>query len=215
MKKRYAFIGLFLLITAAIAMIYGCSKEEVQMGQSPAVDSQVAGSVVVTAVVTDKDTQKPIEGAVVYVGNFYKCHTDSQGKCAINDVPARGSYSLGVFKGGYGRYQTSTMIFVGDNEFAVILEKKSETPSSLTIEGEVVEIVDNKGSRSENRYLKIRADDGKEEYIFDELGSNEGFEEFIDKKVRITGFKETGFIGWQHTETEGIYVESIEKIGMW
>lgn len=39
---------------------------------------------------------------------------------------------------------------------------------------------------------------------------NQGFEEFVNKRVSITGFKETGFIGWQHEQVEGIYVEEIK-----
>lgn len=90
------------------------------------------------------------------------------------------------------------------------LEKKFKTPTSFTVEGIVIKIITAEGTRSENQYYKIKTDDRNEEYLFDEIGMNQGFEEFVDKRVSINGFKEIGFIGWQHEQVEGIYVEAIE-----
>ena len=92
------------------------------------------------------------------------------------------------------------------------LESKPTVPVSFTVTGTVIEIITLKGSMSENHYLKIKPDDGAEEYLFNEVGVNMGFTEFINKTVTITGFNEIGQIGWQGREVEGIYVEEIELI---
>jgi len=34
----------------------------------------------------------------------------------------------------------------------------------------------------------------------------------VNKTVRITGYRDNGFIGWQYEKVEGIYVEAIEEI---
>lgn len=162
--------------------------------------------------VIDKTTRNPIENAIVYLGGTGasgKCYSTSEGKCSIEGFVC-GDYALGVFKKGYNRYIESSHFEKGDNSVTVELEKKSEIPTSFTVEGTVVKIITAEGTRSENRYYKIKTNDGTEEYLFDEIGMNQGFEEFVNKKVTITGFKETGFIGWQHEQVEGIYVEGIE-----
>ncbi len=161
--------------------------------------------------VIDKTTGDPIENAIVYLGTggYRKCYSNSEGKCSIEGF-VWGDYSLGVFKKGYYRYEESRHFEKGDNFVTVKLEKKTKIPTSFTVEGTVIKIITAKGTRSENQYYKIKTNDGTEEYLFDEIGMNRGFERFVNKKVRITGFKEIGFIGWQHEQVEGIYVESIE-----
>jgi len=142
-----------------------------------------------------------------------KC-TDNEGKCSIEGVPW-GSCAVNAFKKGYNRSDTKR-VNIGREEKNVSvelkLERKSEIPASFTVEGTVIEIITAEGTRSENRYYKIRSNDGNEDYIFNKIGVNLGFEEFVNKRVRITGFREIGFIGWEGEEVEGIYVEEIEVI---
>ena len=166
--------------------------------------------------VTDKDTNNPIENAIVYLGTgFWSCHTDDKGKCSIRNF-SWGDYGLGVFKKGYNRYTASNHFTKGDNSLSIELEKKSEMPQSIEIEGKVIEIVTAEGTKSENHYYKIKDNNGNEEYIFNEIGQNwwdyDNWKEFINKSVRITGFREIGYIGWQHEEAEGVYVELVELV---
>jgi len=65
---------------------------------------------------------------------------------------------------------------------------------------------------SENHYFVIKDANNGEEYIFNEVGYNRGFDQFVNKTVRITGYRDNGFIGWQYEKVEGIYVEAIEEI---
>ena len=165
--------------------------------------------------VIEKNTGTPIENAIVYLGTgYWSCHTDSDGKCLIKDF-SWGDYGLGVFKKGYTRYAESVHFEKGDNSLSIELEK-SETPQSVSIEGKLIDIVNAEGSKSENHYFRIKADNGEEYYVFNEVGENwwdnDSWKEFINKNVSIVGFIETGYIGWQHEEAEGIYVESIEPV---
>jgi len=152
----------------------------------------------------------------VYLGTgYWSCHTDNEGKCSIKNF-SRGDYGLGIFKKEYNRHIKSIHFEKGDNFLSVELEKKSEIPQSIFIEGEVIEIIAAEGSMSENHYFKIKTDSDEEYYIFNEIGQNwwdnDNWKEFINKSVRITGFIEIGYIGWQHEEVEGIYVELIELV---
>jgi hypothetical protein len=208
--KQTLLIGIIIVLAAIGILLYSFAS-------APKVEEQVAAdSSNLNCVVTDNDTNSPIENAIVYLGTgFWSCHTDSQGMCSIKNFPW-GDYGFGVFKKGYNRYAENVHFIKGDNSFSIELEKKSLMPQSIEIEGEVIEIVAAEGSQSENHYFKIRDNNGNEEYIFNEIGQNwwdnNNWKEFINKSVRITGFRETGYIGWQHEEAEGIYVESIELL---
>jgi len=167
--------------------------------------------VILHATITDKTTGEYIEDAIVFLGATGasgKCYTNNKGECSIKDI-SWGDYAFGVFKEGYNRYTEDNHFEKGGNYITIELEKKSEIPTTLTIEGTIIEIITAEGTRSENHYYKIKDDAGIEEYLFNEVGVNIGFEEFVNKKVSITGFKETGFIGWQGQQVEGIYVKSI------
>jgi hypothetical protein len=212
MDRKNLFIGIIVLAVLVI-VISGCEKQtkptEVQIGTS------AENTATLHATVIDKTTGEPIENVIVYLGSTEasgKCYTDKEGKCSIPGVNW-GSYGVNVFKKGYNRPDVKRGD-IGKEEKSVNvelkLEKKSEIPTSFTMEGTVLEIITAKGTRSENHNYKIRDSEGNEEYIFNEIGENQGFEEFVNKRVAITGFKELGFIGWEHVEVEGIYVESIK-----
>jgi len=176
------------------------------------IDTGTENTASVQVNVIDKTTGDPIENAIVYLGATgasEKCYSTREGKCSIEDF-ACGDCALGGFKKGYNRYIESSHFDKGDNFVTIKLEKKSEIPTSFIAVGTVIKTITAEGTRSENQYYKIKTDDANEEYLFDEIGMNQGFEKFVNKKVTITGFKETGFIGWEHEQVEGIYVESIE-----
>lgn len=166
---------------------------------------------VLQATMIDADTQKPIANAIVYLGTgYFKCYTNDKGKCQIKDF-SLGDYALSAHKKEYERFTDSKHFEKGENDITIKLQKQPSMPQSLIIEGTIIEIVTAEGSKSENRYFKIRDLNEKEEYLFNDVEHNEGFG-FVNKKVKITGYKETGFIGWQSKQVEGIFVEKVEKL---
>ncbi|OYT37461.1 hypothetical protein B6U82_01685 [Candidatus Pacearchaeota archaeon ex4484_31] len=202
MNKKYLMLGITIIVVALV-ILFSCNiKQRVSITTDTA-------TLYVTVI--DKTSKKPVENAIVYLAlGHWRCHTNNEGKCIIKDFP-RGDYELGVFKKGYNRFTSSVHFEKGKNYFTVVLEKKPEIPRSFSIEGIVIEVAGAIGTKSEFHYYKIRDKDGNEEYIFDEIGLN-NFGKFVGKKVRITGFREKGFIGWDFKEVEGIYVEEIEVI---
>ena len=218
MNNKILTSGIIAIVSVALVIfISGCVEQPAPpttvapttVAPTTVAPTTTADTAILHATVIDKTSGKPIENAIVYLGRgYWKCHTGNEGKCLIKDF-VWGDYGLGIFKKGYNRYTKSNHFDKGDNYITVELEKKSEILTSLTVEGTVIEIIIDEGSESENHYYKIRDNEGNEEYLFNEIGVNQGFEEFVNKKVSITGFKETGFIGWQHEQVEGIYVESI------
>lgn len=175
-------------------------------------DTSPADSVKLACFVKDKSTGEPIENAIVYLGMnaFDKQKTDKEGKCVFTDN--HGIVLVSAFNKGYIRYSENyNFVEKPQKEITIELEKKSEAPVSFSIDGTVEFRITNEGSKSENRYYEIVFPDGKREFIFNEVGMNIGFENFKDKKVTITGFKENGFTGWMHQETPGIYIEDIKE----
>lgn len=167
------------------------------------------------ATVIDYDTGIPVKGSIVYLGYHSptesRCCTDEKGQCTIENF-VYGDYSLNVFKKGYNRFSEPIHFNRGDN-FLIIRIKKSSAPTKeVIVRGMVREIITAKGSRSENHYLKIIESNGKEWYLFNEIGENYGFENYIGDTVEIKGFIDIGYIGWQHEPVEGIYVEQIRKL---
>ena len=171
--------------------------------------------VTLNIIVIDETSQEPIENAIVYLGanavtGMY--YTDDEGQTSLAGF-VYGSYSLSVFKKGYDRFSQSYDFEAGEHNLTISLKKKPEVPISFSIEGTIIEIITAKGTRSENCYYKIIIDGtNKEEYTFNEIGVNEGFSSYVNKTVEITGFIETGFIGWQFEEVHGIYIENIGEI---
>lgn len=208
MNRNNLIIGIIALLVLVI-VISGCVTQTTP--PTDVLTDENTATLLATVVDTDG---KPVENAIVYLGAegaSGKCYTNEEGKCSIPGV-YWGSYAAAVFKKGYDRSDFQRGNTKKEDEYFDVqftLEKKSN-PSSVSITGMVIEVITAKGSRSENHYLKIRDETGNEEYIFDGIGVNKGFEEFIDKQVEIIGYKEIGFIGWEHEPVEGIYVESIE-----
>ncbi|MBD3313803.1 hypothetical protein GF345_05155 [Candidatus Woesearchaeota archaeon] len=163
--------------------------------------------------IIDKETGEPVEDAIFYVGNGFSIkQTDREGKCMVaeNNV---GSYAVNAYKRGYERYSDHITLEEGENRLMIELVKDESSLPQISVEGEVVDIIAAEGTKSENHFIKIRYDDGEEDYLFNKIGYNRIDGEFIGKKVRIQGYKDMGFIGWQHQEQEGIYVEKIEVVG--
>jgi hypothetical protein len=167
---------------------------------------------IIHVTVIDKTTKEPIENAIAYLGRgYWKCYTNNNGMCSIKKI-SYGDYGLGVFKKEYHRFTSSDHFKEGENYRIIEIERTPEILPSFSLKGTVIEVVINKGTRSENRYYKIKDDFGNEEYLFNDIGENQDFEDFINKKVEIRGFKETGFIGWQGERVKGIYVEEIKLL---
>ena len=219
MKNILLIIGMTVAFIAVTCIfLYNFTNASGHFGGNGADANQendgVENSANLNCTVIDNSTQIPIENAVVYLGTGYpNCHTDNEGKCQIKSFPF-GDYGLGIFKEGYDRYTASTHFAKGNTSLLIELGKKPEIPQQISINGKVIENVTAEGSMSENHYFTIKGDGGEEYYIFNEIGQNswdyDSWNAFINKSVRITGFIDVGYIGWQHQEAEGVYVESIE-----
>ncbi|MCX6745414.1 MAG: hypothetical protein NTX00_00150 [Candidatus Parcubacteria bacterium] len=170
-----------------------------------------ASLVVLNSLVLDKSSKKPVVDAFVYIGTgFWQCQTDNQGGCTItNKQFAPGDYGVGAYKKGYQRTTIMAKFVPGENSLTLEIEP-TLTPQALTLTGIVKEIVSAPGSKSENRVDVIKTDNGKEYYLFNNIGENTGFENYVGKKVTITGYIDNGFVGWQHNVWSGIYVEEIK-----
>ena len=90
-------------------------------------------------------------------------------------------------------------------------ENKSK-PLQLT--GVVEKTTEKKGTLSEYSYYFIKASFSSENNILFNKNTNDsrGFDEYIGKKVKITGKETIGFVGWRKEAKQGILVEKIEII---
>ncbi len=206
MKYKIMLAGVIFIIV--IALFVGCARKEVEIA-NPNVTN---GKVTLNSFVTDKDSKEPVEGAIVLLGGYEKCYTNIEGRCSITTSGSSGAYGLQGFKKEYNHSVSLINLKLGENNFTIELDKKPNIPESFVIEGKIIEIVYGKGTRGEDHIFKLIKNDGTELYIFDETGRNDAFRTYINKKVRITGFNDIGYIGWEHLPSEGIYVEEIKKI---
>lgn len=210
--KNKIFISILLIILLSVlgVFLYNRNSSSPTTNNDQAMDSENSLSVL-QAIVIDSETKKPIINTAVYLGTGkLECLTNDEGECQIKDF-SWGDYSLSAHKKGYERFTDSKHFEKGENNITIKLKKQPSTPESLVIEGTIIIITTAEGTRSENNYFKIRDLNGNEEYLFNEVEHNEGFG-LLDKKVKITGYKGTGFIGWQSDTTEGIFVETIEEL---
>jgi hypothetical protein len=215
MNQKYLTIGIFLIVL--ILFLSGCLEQFTSSNTPPTeveTDNTKEKTTSLHAKVIDKTTGEPIENVLLYLGiegASGDCYTNEKGEGLIEDF-VEGDYRFSAFKKGYDRYTTEDHFAKGYNYRNIELEKKIENHTSFTIEGVIIEDITGKGTKSEDHFCIIRDDSNNTEYIFNELGANHGCEDFIDRRVCLTGFKEAGFIGWQHEEVEGIYVEEIRAI---
>jgi hypothetical protein len=160
--------------------------------------------------VLDKATKKIVDGAIVYIGTGdWRCYTAALGQCSIaNKQLVPGDYAVAAYKKGYNRSVISLKLKPGDNLPTLEIEPTT-MPQTIRLIGTILSIAEMTGTRSENTYFKIKSETGETPYIFNEIGYNTGFEKLVGKKVTVTGYKDKGFIGWQHQEAEGIYIEEM------
>ena len=200
-----------------VLLVAACEKVPVPLTSGDLPTPASTDLAVLHVTVVDKASGEPVEGAVVYIGyshsESWRCHTDQKGECTIqNDAMVWGDYGVNAFKRGYEHSAESVHLKPGDNHVTIELRKKPQPPESVTVSGVLIEIVTAEGTRSENRYIQIQEDDGQAEFVFNEIGENVGFDEFINKRVEIQGFRDVGRVGWQAEEVEGIYVERIIEV---
>jgi len=171
---------------------------------------------VVTGVVLDRDTGKPISSAIVYAGKvgpgYERVRTDANGEYALR-LP-EDQNAIGVYKKGYYRF-VKYMKKTGESKYNFELQRHDIPPEEINLMGRVIEqvtILDKYAG--ESRSVKIKNDLGQTFYIFDELGSNDIFifRKWIDRVVRIKGYRDMGKVGRGYEDAEGIYVESIEAL---
>ena len=216
--KNKLFISLLLVIllgTLGIFLYNRNSSSSIPDNSQNTDNNQITDngetlSVLQTTVI-DGNTKEPVTNAIVYLGTgFHQCYTDSKGWCQITDF-SWGDYALSARKKGYDRFTTPSHFEKGENNITIKLQKRPSVPESFVIEGIIIEVVTAEGTKSENHYFKIKELSETEEYLFNDVERNEGFG-FLNKKVRITGYKGTGFIGWQSKQVEGIFVEKVEDL---
>lgn len=214
MSASIVIVGILLLLFVSACERGHASPTPAAGGLATPSSSDLA---VLHATVIDEATGKPVAGAIVYIGyrspESWRCHTDEKGECVLqSDAIGWGDYGVSAFKKGYEHVSESVHLKPGDNYITIELPKKSQPLESATVSGVLIEVVAAEGTRSENHYVKIREDDGQTEFVFNEVGENEGFDEFIGKRVQIQGFRDVGRVGWQAQEVEGIYVERITVV---
>lgn len=164
--------------------------------------------------VIDSRKNTPVVDAVAYIGvdgSSGKCRTNHEGRCVIKKL-VEGDYSIGAYKKGYYRNTKPIRLEKGENKAEIVLEQRPEPLKQVTVEGTIIDEVVAEGTRSENHYIKIQTGDGGYYYLFNEIGVNKDFEKYVNKKTTITGYIDKGYIGWQHQEAEGLYVEKIEGV---
>jgi hypothetical protein len=219
MNKKIVILGLVIIAIVVICAFVSSGLlfpklESNYVNNISGEQEEYSDIVILNIFVIDSLSQEPIENATVYLGasgGSGMSYTDSQGNAILQGF-VYGSYCLNVFKKGYQRFFQSYDFAIGEQNLTIELTKKLNSTVSFTLEGIVIEVVTAEGTLSENHYLKIKINGtDKEEYIFNEIGINSGFANYVNKKVEITGFFETGFIGWQFEKTNGIYIESIKE----
>ncbi|MBU0535545.1 MAG: hypothetical protein KKE20_01165 [Nanoarchaeota archaeon] len=200
---------IILILLSASLFLTSCEdgKEHFMVGEP-------AEKAVLYVKIIDAQTQEPVEDALFYFGDWKFYHTDSEGK-GSTDETSWGEHSINAYKKGYIRYSEPIRLERGDNSITIELQKDVSPPSDLSVEGKVTEEVYAEGSKSEAHFIKLRYDNGSEDYLFNIAGENRIDKDFIGKRVRVKGFRDKGYIGWWHEEKEGIYVEEIEAIGFW
>jgi hypothetical protein len=162
--------------------------------------------------VTDQETDRPIRGAVVYVGRGQMpTHTDVEGKYQLE--LSWGSFSFSVFKKGYVRSQQSGGLERGQRvEVNVAIAPLDTPPQTVELIGTLRVRVIVSGTKSE--YSRVELDStelGQPVLLFDETGESRPaqFAQWDGKQVRLQGFYEIGFVRWDKREERGIYVEDI------
>lgn len=212
MKNRL-FISLLLVILLVTAGVFLYNQHSLAPTTGDDIQTNENGETlsVLQATVIDSKTQGPVANAIVYLGTgVHQCYTDSKGQCQMKDF-SWGDYGLGAYKKGYERSINSVHFEKGSNVLTIKLQKLISAPESFQVEGTVIEVITAQGTRSENHYFKIKELNGTEEYLFNDAGQNDAFNS-INKKVKITGYKEIGSIGWQNDKVSGIYVEKVENL---
>ena len=162
--------------------------------------------------VTDKETDQPIQGAVVYVGRGQTpTHTDAEGKYQLE--LSWGSFSFSVFKKGYVRSQQSGDLERGQHvEVNVAIAPLDAPPQTVELIGTLRVRMIAPGTKSE--YSRVELDPTELDQpvlLFDETGESRPaqFAQWDGKLVRLQGFYEIGFVRWDRREERGIYVEDI------
>lgn len=82
---------------------------------------------------------------------------------------------------------------------------------SRTIEGTVQLVKENEGTFSEIKYYVLVSESGSSLILFNEKGFSVGFDQWLDRTVRVLGRKGTGEIGFRKQEKSGLIVAHIES----
>jgi hypothetical protein len=163
--------------------------------------------------VTDNSSGAPLEGVNVFLGDgYYGCDTGDDGRCVLGGF-SWGDYSLTAGAKGYTAYRGPIRLNPGKNELELSLEATPLKPVSFVLEGEVIDIVSARGTRSENHFVMLRIENGTDYYLFDKNGLNQRQADYAGKRVSVTGYFGDGFIGWQQQPAKGLFVETITTLG--
>ncbi len=208
-------ISVIVPLLSMVLMSSGCKQNKSKDSAAEQTDTEVTSQKEIKAdltVVSSMD-QLPVSNAVVYLGGSGSggfVTTNAEGIAQISALP--GSHLVGVVKKGFKRFTITVQLEAG-SKTNVSLVPLDTMPEQVALEGMVVMEITAKGSRSENRFTKLKLPhQDKTVFLFNNMGINSGFDSFINKNVRISGYHYVGLAGWEGKEVAGIWVEEIKDM---
>jgi len=171
-----------------------------------------AGNVKGTFKVIDENYQPLSQATVFLLPARLICTTDDTGQCSITNIKPI-SFRISARRQNYEHYELYDTAdkFTEPENFRVIQMTKLKNPQpTQTFKGKIVKLTVHKGTESENNYFMIQQANGQQDYLFNNIGKNLGFDDYLDKNVVLTGYRDIGIIGWEQKEVEGIYVQGIK-----
>jgi hypothetical protein len=170
----------------------------------------------VHATVLDNATGAPLEGAIVFYGGHspeeLRCRTGADGKCTIQSkYLVQGEHVLRVLRKGYFPANLPVNLSEGGNSITIYLSPQPSAPQDVSLSGTLIEKIYAPGTKSEDHHFKLRTAYGSEEFLFNEVGENWGFDSYVNRQVEITGYRCEGFYSWAHRISNGTCVESITE----
>lgn len=86
-----------------------------------------------------------------------------------------------------------------------------ESSNEISLSG-IVEIrVLNEGTFSEYSYFLLKTSGG-EEILYNKQNYSIGFDDYVNKKVEVSGYSSVGYIGWNKQKKKGLIVKNIKLL---
>jgi hypothetical protein len=208
-------ISILIPVLSMVLMSSGCKQNKSEDSAAEQTDTEVTSQKEIKAdlAVVSSIDQQPVSNAVVYLGGSGSggyVTTNAEGIAQITATP--GAHLVGVVKRGFKRFTITVQLEAG-SKTNVSLVPLDTLPAQVELKGMVVMEITAKGSRSENRFTKLKLpNQDKTVFLFNNMGINRGFDSFLNKNVRISGYQYMGLAGWEANEVSGVWVEEIEEL---